>query len=118
MARLVGLPADFPGRDLFGGSGEAHTGEPLYMETLLPVLRFREPEVRGLLDGPWKLIRHYEDGRRELYNLKDDLSETKDLAAKTPEKVKALDAKLTVWLKSVGAKMPKKNPDYKPAAKR
>ncbi len=68
-------------------------------------------------DGDWKLIRHYEDGRRELYNLKDDLSETKNLAAKMPEKVKTLDAKLTAWLKSVGAKMPKKNPDYKPPAK-
>ena len=31
--------------------------------------------------GDWKLIRFYETGREELYNLKSDLSEKNDLAA-------------------------------------
>jgi len=64
-------------------------------------------------DGDWKLIRHYEDGRFELYNLADDLSEKTDLAAKMPKRVAALNAKLTAWLKSIGAKLPKPNPGYK-----
>ena len=63
-------------------------------------------------DGDWKLIRHYEDGRRELYNLKDDLSEKTDLAAGMPAKVAELDTRLTAWLRSVGGKLPKPNPEY------
>ena len=79
------------------------------------------PHYRGQL-GPysivrssrWKLLRFYDSDTRELYNLKRDLGEKNDLAAKMPEKVKELDAKLDAWLKSVGAKMPKPNPDYEP----
>ena len=68
--------------------------------------------------GDWKLIRRYESGKRELYNLKDDLSEKKDLAADMPKKIAELDAKLTKWLESVDAKMTKPNPEYKPNAKK
>ena len=32
-------------------------------------------------DGDWKYLRFYEDGREELYNLKDDIGETNNLAA-------------------------------------
>ena len=54
-------------------------------------------------------------GRRvELYNLADDLGERNDLAASMPEKVRQLDARLTAWTRSVGAKMPKANPNYRP----
>ena len=56
--------------------------------------------------GDYKLIRYYEDGREELYNVKDDLSETTDLAAKHPEIVNRLSAELTAHLKEVGAKIP------------
>ncbi len=62
--------------------------------------------------GDWKLIRHYEDNRLELYNLREDISEKNDLAAKMPKKVKQLDAKLTAWLKETGGKLPKLNPDF------
>ena len=72
----------------------------------------REPFI--IRDGDWKLIRHYEDGKRELYNIADDLSEKTDQAAAMGKKVAELDAKLTAWLKSVGAKLPKPNPEYKP----
>ncbi|NQT85962.1 sulfatase [bacterium] len=64
--------------------------------------------------GDWKLLKRYDGKPFELFNLKDDLSETTDLAEKMPAKVKALDAKLVAWLKSVGAKVPKPNPAYKP----
>ncbi len=56
--------------------------------------------------GDWKLIRFYETGREELYDLKNDLSEKNDLAAGNPEKKKELDARLDAWLKEVGAQMP------------
>ena len=48
-------------------------------------------------DGDWKFIRRYTrkpdsyDGLVELFNLKDDLGESKNLAAEMPEKVAELD---------------------------
>jgi arylsulfatase A-like enzyme len=65
--------------------------------------------------GDLKLIEYFEDGRTELYNLKDDLSETKDLAAAMPDKAKELRQKLADWRTSVGAQMPTPNPDYDPS---
>ena len=59
-------------------------------------------------EGPWKLIKFYE-GPMELFNLKDDLGETKNLASVMPEKVKELNSRLLAHLKSIGAKMPKLN---------
>jgi arylsulfatase A-like enzyme len=63
-------------------------------------------------EGSWKLIKFYE-GPMELFNLKDDLSETKNLASSMPGKVKVLDTRLLAHLKSIGAKMPKLNPAAK-----
>lgn len=60
-------------------------------------------------DGDWKLIEWYEDGTRELFNLRDDLSETNNLASKMPSKVDDLAAKLESWRKDVGAVMPTPN---------
>ena len=57
--------------------------------------------------GDWKLIRFYEDGRQELYNLAEDESETKDLADSRPEVVAGLSRKLDAWLKGTGAKLPR-----------
>ncbi len=78
------------------------------------------PHYRGGLgpysiirDGPWKLIRHYDGNRRELYNLADDMSETTDLAEKLPDKVAELDKKLDELLTATNAKLPKPNPDYR-----
>lgn len=64
--------------------------------------------------GNWKLIEFYEDGRLELYNLKEDLSETINLAESNPEKAKEMRQMLADWRESVGAKMPAPNPDYDP----
>jgi arylsulfatase A-like enzyme len=62
--------------------------------------------------GDYKLIEFYEDGRLELYNLQDDIGETKDLATKMPAKVRELHGLLKAWRKSVKAQMPTPNPDY------
>ncbi len=63
--------------------------------------------------GDWKLIEHYEDGRKEIFNLGDDPGETADLAAANPDVVRDLHAKLVEWRSAVGAKMPTPNPDWK-----
>ncbi len=63
--------------------------------------------------GDWKLIRWYDRETFELYNLREDISEANDLSDKMPEKVIELNAELETWLKSIEAKMPRPNPDYK-----
>jgi arylsulfatase A-like enzyme len=60
--------------------------------------------------GDWKLIEFFEDGRVELYNLKDDIGEKKDLSARMPAKADELRAMLHRWRRSVDARMPKPNP--------
>ncbi len=64
-------------------------------------------------DGDWKLIEWYEDGRLELFNLRDDIGEANDLAAAMPEKARELHKMLADWRRTVGAQMPTPNPNYK-----
>jgi arylsulfatase A-like enzyme len=56
--------------------------------------------------GDWKLIRFYETDREELYDLKADPAEERDLAATEPSQHKKLSRRLDAWLKEVGAQMP------------
>ncbi|HQU45995.1 MAG TPA: sulfatase-like hydrolase/transferase, partial [Pirellulales bacterium] len=67
-------------------------------------------------DGDWKLIEFYETGRRELFNLARDPSESKNLAADEPQQVERLAAKLAAWRGEIDAQMPSPNPDYTPNA--
>ena len=64
--------------------------------------------------GNYKLIRHYASGTTELFNLKDDVAETKDLSRKHPEETRELNAFLEEWLEEVDAVIPRKNPNYDP----
>jgi arylsulfatase A-like enzyme len=73
----------------------------------------RTTPAGALRHGDWKLIEYFEDGRLELYNLRDDLGEQKDLAAAMPEKARELQKMLADWRTNVGAQMPTLNPDYK-----
>ena len=62
--------------------------------------------------GDFKLIRYYEDGREELYNVKEDIGEQTNLASEYPMVVKRLSAKLSAHLIEVGAKIPKSDPRF------
>jgi arylsulfatase A-like enzyme/L-ascorbate metabolism protein UlaG (beta-lactamase superfamily) len=62
--------------------------------------------------GDFKLIESYEDNRLELYNIRQDVGEKNDLAAKMPEKAAELLAMIRAWRQDVNAKMPTPNPDY------
>jgi hypothetical protein len=64
--------------------------------------------------GEYKLIEYYENNRRELFNVKSDISESRNLAAEKPDVVKKLAAQLESWRNEVGALMPTENPDYVP----
>jgi arylsulfatase A-like enzyme len=64
--------------------------------------------------GDWKLHQYFEDGGLELYNLKEDIGETKNLAQKQPRKVEELLSLLNNWREKVNAPIPQLlNPDYK-----
>lgn len=60
----------------------------------------------------WKLIYFYETGVKELYNLKDDVSELNNLNEKYPGITNSLYNKLVKWKSSVRAQDPVPNPDY------
>jgi arylsulfatase A-like enzyme len=62
--------------------------------------------------GKYKLIDNFERERQELYDLENDLSETKDISAENPEKTKELYGLLQEWRKSTGAKMMEPNPKW------
>jgi arylsulfatase A len=65
--------------------------------------------------GDFKLIEFYEDGRLELYNLKEDIGEHRNLVRKFPERAAELHELLKRWRASVNAVMPTVNPDYDPS---
>jgi arylsulfatase A-like enzyme len=71
--------------------------------------QWRTTPVGTILSGDWKLMEFFEDGRLELYNLKEDLGERNNLVDKMPEKAKELHSRMIAWRKEVGAKMPTKN---------
>ena len=56
--------------------------------------------------GDWKLIYYHTDQRFELFNLADDLSETKNLATAEPKRVRDMAGELTQILKQHRAPMP------------
>jgi arylsulfatase A-like enzyme len=70
---------------------------------------WRTTPVGLIQSGPWKLMEFFEDKHLELYNLTDDIGETKNLANAMPDKAKELHAKMLAWRESVGAKMPTPN---------
>ena len=66
--------------------------------------------------GDWKLIHFYEDDTVELYNLKSDISEKKDLSAMYPDKVAQLMTQLKQTIDDTNSSLPTLNhnsPRYK-----
>jgi len=63
----------------------------------------------AIRDGDWKLVRWYENDKYELFNLKIDIGETKNLVNVNPEKAQELKDKLQEFLDDNSAKYPKKN---------
>lgn len=65
----------------------------------------------AIREGDFKLIENYDDGSLELYNLRDDLGERKNLVKTKGELAARLQTKLHAWLKESGAQMPQKSDD-------
>ncbi|MFM8334508.1 MAG: aryl-sulfate sulfohydrolase, partial [Opitutaceae bacterium] len=82
--------------------------------------QWRTTPVSLIHAGDWKLMEFLEDGRLELYNLRDDIGENRNLAKELPEKTRELHARLVAWRAAVKAPMPTKNdaPEPAPAKKK
>jgi arylsulfatase A-like enzyme len=61
------------------------------------VLYWRFHAKQAIRLGDWKLVKEQRQGRWELYNLAEDIGESKDLAEKMPEKVKELEKAWQEW---------------------
>lgn len=115
-------------------SGLAPEGQPLDGESLVPLFRdpdaqlkrdaifqhfpgylgsgnntWRTTPVGTVISGSWKLMEFFEGPRFELYNLAEDIGESRNLASAMPEKVQELQAKMSSWRDKVGARMPTPN---------
>ncbi|WP_146394309.1 sulfatase [Allorhodopirellula solitaria] len=60
----------------------------------------------AIRSGDYKLIKFYDDDSVELYDLENDISESRNLADEMPEKTKRLRLDLEGWLKSTDASEP------------
>lgn len=82
----------------------------LYWHYPLDQPHFLGGESAGAVrSGNWKLIENFEaseDSRFELYNLDEDLSESKNLSREFPERVHGLSERLNAWRKLTGARVP------------
>jgi len=88
------------------GTGDPHGGP------------FRTTPAGAIRAGDWKLIEWFETGRLELYNLKNDIGETTNLAEQNPKKLAQLHAAMKVWRAEVNAPIPSTpNLKYDPQAK-
>lgn len=67
----------------------------------------------SIREGDWKLIEFYEYDQSELYNLKNDVAEQRNLASAEPAIAARLAAKLREWQRQMHATMPQPNPNYR-----
>lgn len=116
-----------PGQKFDGISiAPALKGQPLERDAIFtyfphnPAVPDWLPPAVVVHQGDWKLIRLFYQGengahRWQLFNLRDDLGEKNDLAAKEPARVKQMDALIERFLTDTKAIEPVPNPDFDPA---
>ncbi len=81
--------------------GRKDSDLPCYLETFYPPETFGWSELRGIVDGDWKFIRA---PRSELYDLKTDPKEEKDLSARQAATAAGLNRKLDDIIKACTSK--------------
>ncbi|WP_439183157.1 sulfatase [Carboxylicivirga taeanensis] len=83
--------------------GDTISSRPLYWH--YPHYGNQGGEPHAIIrEGDYKLIHYWEDGRDELYNLTEDIGETKDLSAQEQLLTTQMRNKLLNWLQSVNAR--------------
>ncbi|MCP5118830.1 MAG: sulfatase-like hydrolase/transferase [bacterium] len=106
LAELAGYEPDLP-ETVDGGSlvEVLHGGDEVSRRN--PFLIFhhavgRKPQT-GLRQGNWKLVKTWQQGRVELFDLSKDLGEQRDLSKRVPEKTRELETLMEDFLQQVGA---------------
>lgn len=67
----------------------------------------------SIRSGKWKMIEFFETGEKELYDLSEDIEESKNLATKYPEVLQSLTDKMSKWRVENNAEMPVLDPKFK-----
>jgi hypothetical protein len=62
--------------------------------------------------GNWKYIQYYDTGEFELFNVRDDVGETKNLAASETKLAEYFGRQHALWLDDIGAQRNTPNPDF------
>jgi len=71
----------------------------------------------AILEGDYKLIEFFDNGEKELYNIREDIGEQHNLMDTNKQTADRLAKKLVRWREEVHAKMPVPNPGYHPVQK-
>jgi len=111
------LPDEIEGGSIVGlfASGKGEVKRPREEVVFhFPHYQARNGPHSAILFGEHKLIRFYETNEVRLFDLSHDLGETRDLAKKVPQKAAQLGARLSQYLRDIGAQMPKPNPECDP----
>lgn len=75
--------------------------------------KFRTRPAAAIRYGDWKLIEYFEDGYLELFNLRQDIGETHNLASAHPRKRDELRRMMRQWRARTRAPVPtEQNPDF------
>ena len=69
----------------------------------------------SIRQGDWKLIEFFETQTLELYHLREDMAESRNIAAENPAVTHALHELLQAWRLTSGAVIPQPNCDWRPA---
>ncbi|MCX6631174.1 MAG: sulfatase [Candidatus Solibacter sp.] len=110
---------------LFGGKRIARRA--LYWYMPFYDVRWLATPSAVIRDGDYKLIDYFGDfidedkraeytvgARLELYNLRNDPGETRNLAARMPDRARSMQRQLHAWIRSCGSEVPGLNPKYDP----
>ena len=105
--------------------GETLAPRPIYWYLPFYELRWGATPSAIIREGDWKLIEFFGDWfdpdgnyvvgpRLELYNLRTDIGEQRNLAATEPARTAALQRKLRAWMQSIPVEVPGPNPRFDP----
>ena len=94
--------------------GDKLQRDELYWHYSSPSMNWVPRKATALRKGDWKCIHWYagKDKRVELFNLKDDPFETRDLSKEMPEKRKKMMERIRAWRKECGVDIDKGLPGF------
>ncbi len=113
---ITKIPESIDGRSILPmllGSGEGlNDKRPLFWHYPHFSNQLGRP-AGAVRQGDYKLVELYESGKLQLYNIREDISESTDLSGKMKDKTEEMYKMLVKWRESVNAQMPAVNREYR-----